>query len=325
MLVRHQLPAISDRMLGRLVLGLALVLVIGIPAFAAYYYFDRHPDPGPSLADRTIASAEAAVRAQPSDTVARNALAAAYVRAKRYEDGVAQFTEVLKLQPDNRAALLGRGLAYRYSDQPILARADFAQLIELAADGEMAHVDPQLEQAYYQVGAIDLEQGDAAAAVPSLEAALRIDGGDADALYAYGMALVAVGDAEKGVAALRRAVAFVPTGWCEPYQGLVTGYNALASAGGAEWATGMVAFCEGQLAVARQLLEPLQAGSFAVDAWLGLALVSSAEGDPQAAATYYGKVLDQDPQNTSALIGIGQLGGADAHAGLPTIAPDGSR
>lgn len=325
MLARSHLPAISDRMLGRLVLGLALVLIIGIPAFAAYYYFDRHPNPGPSLADRTIASAEAAVRAQPSDTVARNALAAAYVRAKRYDDGIAQFSEVLKLQPDNRAALLGRGLAYRYSDQPIPARADFERLVELAADEEMAHVDPQLEQAYYQIGTIDLEQGRAAEAVTSLEAALRIDSGDADALYAYGTALVSVGDAEKGVEALRRAVAFVPTGWCEPYQGLVSGYRALGSADGAAWAGGMVAFCEGRLAESRQELEPLQAGPLAVDAWLGLALVSAADGDPQAAAAYYAKVLDRDPQNTSALIGIGQLGGADAHAGLPTIAPGGSQ
>lgn len=325
MLAHPHLPAISDRMLGRLVLGLALLLLLGIPSFAAYYYFDRHPDPGLSLADRAIASAEAVVREQPSDTVARNALAAAYVRAKRYDDGIAQFGEVLKLQPDNRAALLGRGLAYRYAERPLLARADFEQFVAIAADEEMAHVDPQLEQAYYQIGAIDLEQGQAAQAVTSLEAALAIDGGDADALYAYGTALVAVGDAEQGVQALRRAVAFVPTGWCEPYQGLVTGYQALGSAEGVAWANGMVAFCDGRLAEAALQLEPLQAGAHAVDAWLGLALVSAAQGDPQAAAAYYGKVLERDPQNTSALIGIGQLGGADAHAGLPTPAADGSQ
>lgn len=303
--------------------GLALVLVIGVPAFAAFYYFDRHPDPGPSLAERAIASAEAAVREQPADTVARNALAAAYLRAGRVDDSIAQFSEVLRLDAENRAALLGRGLAYRQDAQPTLALDDFQALVAVASGGEMAHVDPQLEQAYYEIGVIQVEQGDVTAAITALESALRIDGADADALYAYGDALITAGNPDRGVEALRRAVAFVPTGWCEPYARMADGYRAQAISGGVAYATAMATFCNGRPADAAAVLKTLEDGPFAIDARLGLALVSAAQGDPQAAAGYYGQVLAQDPENTSALIGLGQLGGADAHAGLATPAPSG--
>ncbi len=145
--------------MGRLIVGLALVLVIGIPAFAVFYFVDRHPDPGLSLADRAIASAETAVRAQPADTAARNTLAAAYLRAGRVDDSISQFSEVLRLDAENRAALLGRGLAYRQASQAVEALDDFESLVALATGGEMARVDPQLEQAYYEIGVIQLDAG----------------------------------------------------------------------------------------------------------------------------------------------------------------------
>lgn len=315
------MPAISDRRLDRLLLGLLLALVVGVPSFVAFYYVDRHPAAGPSLADRTIATAEAAVRADPKSAGARNKLAAAYVSAKRYDDGIAQFGEVLKASPDDRAALLGRGLAYSLSDRLDQARADFQKLVDAAKTGEMAKTDPQLEQAYYELGAIALQQGRAQEAIPALESALSIDGGDADALYTYGSSLIKTGDAAKGVLALKRAVAFVPTGWCDPYDRMVDGYTALHQPDGVTYASGMVAFCEKRLAEASQKLQSVQAGSFAVDAWLGMALVSAAQADPQTASAYYQKVLAKEPQNPSALIGLSQLGGPDAHAGLPGVSP----
>ena len=316
--------AISDRSLRRLVIGLALILLLGIPAFGAFYYFDRHPDPGPSLADRAIAAAEGAVRSNPADLDARNALAAAYVRAKRFTECISQFGEVLKVAPRNRAALLGRGLAYRQSGQAERALADFESLVDLAASGEMAGVDPQLEQAYYEIGSIELERGRSEAAIAALEQALRIDAGDADALFAYGTALVRIGNAQQGVDALRRAVAFVPAGWCDPYRGLIDGYRALGDRDGAAYADGMVAACEGRLDEATQKLDVLQSGSHAIDAWLGLALVEAAEGAPANAAAYYRRVLAREPDNPSALIGLAQIGTPDLGAARPGPSVGGS-
>lgn len=318
MLARGRRPAIPDQLLDRLLLGFALVLVIGVPAFGVFYWFDRHPDPGPSMAERAVAEAEQAVRDAPSDLDARNRLAAAYVSAGRYQDGVEQFSESLVLAPDNRAALLGRGLAYRMTDLPDLALADFERLVTVASGGEMAGVDPELQHAYYEIGLIHLAQDRAGEAVTALESALRINSSDADALYAYGSALIETGDPTRGVAALRRAVAFVPSGWCEPYYGMVGGYNALRDVAGAAYAGGMVAFCEGRLDQAAASLTPLVEGAYRIDAWLGLALVSAADGDSSAAISYYRQVLAEEPDNASALIGIGQLGGA-ADASLPPM------
>jgi len=314
MLAQRHRPALPDQLLDRLVWVLALVLVIGVPAFAIFYWIDRHPDPGPSMAERAVSAAEEAVRKAPSDLAARNQLAAAYVSAGRYDDGITQFGEALVLAPDNRAALLGRGIAYRLSDRLDEAMSDFERLVTVAATGEMAGVDPQLQQAYYEIGLIDLKQGRPAEAVAALESALRIDSTDADSLYAYGSALIETGDAGRGIDALRRAVAFVPAGWCEPYYRMVDGYTALGDASGTAYANGMVAFCEGRLDAARGELAPLASGTYRIDAWLGLALVSAAAGDSSAAIDYYQQVLAVEPENVSALIGIGQLGGGEAHA-----------
>jgi tetratricopeptide (TPR) repeat protein len=310
----------DDRTLSRAIKIMALVLLIGVPTIAALYWMDRHVDAVPTLADRNVSAAEEAVRAKPDDVAARNHLAAAYVSAKRYEDGIAQFGQVLERDAANRAALLGRGLAYISTKQYEKAGADFQRLVDGAKAGEFAATDPQLQQAYYELGVVALAQDRPADAIAPLEQALKIDGADADSLYEYGMALIGTGDPTKGVTALKRAVMFVPTGWCDPYAGLVTGYTALADQAGITYATGMVAFCGGRLDEASAKLSTLTTGPRKLEALLGLALVAATRGDAKAATGYYQQVLAVEPSNPSALIGMSQLGGIDAHASLPAIA-----
>lgn len=312
------LSKMSDRTLRRATVSVALALLIGIPLVAAFYWLDRHPSAGPTLGERTIATAEEAVRNSPNDLGLRNHLAAAYVSANRFDDGIAQFTQVLNAESANRAALLGRGLAYvaqaKLDPTKVdtakldLGATDFQALIDAAKAGEFAQTDPQLEQAYYELGVIALLEHRAADAVTSLTAALKINGGDADALYSFGVALVQTGDATKGITAMRQAVAFVPIGWCDPYRGLVDGYTAAKDTIGTQWATGMVAMCDGKLTEAKAALQPLAAGPMKVDALVGLALVAVKAGDNAAAASLYRQVLAIDPNNTSASIGLGQLG-----------------
>lgn len=319
----------SDRSLRRATRIAAVALVIGIPLVVGFYWLDRHPSGGPSLNDRAVTAAEELVRQSPNDIGARDHLAAAYVTAGRLDDGIKQFTEVLGAAPADRPALLGRGLAYlaqaKLNTTTVdtakleLARADFQALVDTSKGGEFAGTDPQLEQAYYELGVIALQQGKATDAVTALVEALKINGGDADALYSFGMALIQTGDAAKGVAALRQAVAFVPTGWCEPYSGLRTGYEALRDSVGAQWAAGMVQMCTGQLDAAQTALQPLVAGPMKVDALIGLALTAAARGDRTTAADLYRQVLAIDPKNSSASIGLGQLGqtGSPAPQGTP--------
>lgn len=317
-----QIPKVfgTDRGVDRAIRAIVLILVIGIPLVAFVYWSDRHVDRQPTQADRNVAAAEELVKKSPNDLSARVSLAAAYVSAKRYEDGITQFGEVLKSEPSNRPALLGRGIAYIQVEKYDLAKTDFQKLVDDAKGGEFAATDPQLEQAYYELGVIALKQGDAKAALDPLKAALAIDGGDADALYSFGTALIATGDPALGVKALKRAVAFVPSGWCEPYKGLVDGYTALGDTTGVAYASGMVDFCAARYADAKSKLEPLSTGAMKIDALLGLALVSAHAGDLAAATDYYQRVLAADPGNVSASIGLGQIGGG-AHASLPPVQP----
>jgi tetratricopeptide (TPR) repeat protein len=308
------LSRLSDRAVERAIRILIIALPLGLVLFAGFYWLDRHPAAGPSLADRTVAAAEAAVREAPNDMAVRNHLAAAYVSAGRLQDGIDQFTLVVGAQPANRPALLGRGLAYMELEKYDQAAADFSALVEVSK-GEFSATDPQLEQAYYELGVAELARGGATQAVAAEESALAIDGGDADALYTYGTALIQTGDPNKGVAALRRAVQFVPSGWCDPYQGLVTGYTTLGDVDGTAYATAMVDFCHGNLDAARQSLQTLTGGTFKIDALLGLALVAQQSGMAADAASYYREVLAVDPGNTSAQIGLSQLGQLATPAG----------
>lgn len=320
----NALRGISDRTLERWTRVLAVLLLVGIPLMAAFYWIDRHPDPGPSLEARAISGAEAALRAAPNDLDARSRLATAYVAGGRAEEGIAQFGEVLRADPSNRAALIGRGLAYLGLDELDAARTDFQSFVDGNKDREMAGSDAQLEQAYYQLGAIALRQDRAQDAAAAFTSALRIDASDADALYGLGRALITTGDASKGVSALRRAVAFVPTGWCAPYEALVDGYRALADANGVTYAQGMVAACRGDFVTADPQLRSLASTTYAVDALVGLAYSAAQQGDRDGAATLYREALAKDPGNVSAGIGLQLLGTSDAHASVPAAQPAGS-
>lgn len=299
---------ITDRTTTRLILVVGVILLVGIPAFVLLYWSDRQVASAPSIADQTIAAAEAEVQANPNDVAARDHLAAAYVAGDRVQDGIAQFGEALKISATDRAALLGRGIVYIKMGQIDLAAADLQKFIDGNSTGEFATTDPQLEQAYYELGIVQLQQGKASAAVDTLQKALAIDAADADALYSLGQALDKTGDPTGAVTVLKMAAAFVPTGWCDPYQELAAAYTALKQADGTAWADGMVAFCQGDLAQAKAALMPLTSGAMKTDALMGLGYVAAAQADNATAVSYFKQVLALDPSNTSATIALGSLG-----------------
>src|SRR5512143_328681 len=152
------LGAVSDRTLNRTIIALALLLAIGLPTIALLYVFDRHVDPGPSIAERQIAAGETAVRSEPNKLSNRLGLALAYAAAQRQTDAIAQFTEILTAEPTDRAALLGRGDAYLATGNLDAAARDYQALVDATDDEEMTAVDPQREAALYGLGSIALKQ-----------------------------------------------------------------------------------------------------------------------------------------------------------------------
>lgn len=315
---------LSDRTINRLIVGAIVAIVIIVPLIGVIYFLDRSTDPGPSMAQRAVTTAEEAVRAEPNNVSARLSLATSYLQAERFQDAVAQYTEVLRAAPDHHGALLARGNAYLLLKDDASATKDFEALVAIAKEGEAANADPQLEEAYFRLGEIAYRAGRYEDAVTSLAAALKINRTDADAMNVLGAALVKTGKAQDAVDVLTKAISFVPTGWCEPYQNLADAYTALGKADGTAYANGMVAFCTQQPDVAIAALTPLTSGEFAVAALLGLGQIAESTGDAATAKEMYQKVLDADPQNSNAIFGMQRIAGAgDPHgSAVPAAASE---
>jgi tetratricopeptide (TPR) repeat protein len=304
--------------LKRILIALIAVTALAVAVFAVVYYFGRHVDSGPTKDDRSVATAEENLRKSPNDVGVRLSLAAAYAQAKRPDDALAQFQEVLKYQKENKSALVGAGIIMFQKDSFADAKPYFQKVIKLGGGGEFAGVDPQLQESYYYLGLADLRLKDPAAAVKSLESAVKMDSGDADAWNALGDAHLAAGSYAKSAAAYVQALAFVPVGWCTPYGGMEKAYAGMGKPEGVTLATSLSKVCEGEGMDAAKGLEGLTTGEFAVPAMVGLGLAAERDGDTKAASSWFEKVLALDSRNVTALSALARLdvtNGSSAHSG----------
>ena len=313
------LTSMPEAQLNRWIKRIGLLLIIGIVAFVAFYAVDRFRAPAAPIIDRETAALEAAVLADPTDIASRGRLADLYVAAKRYDDAITQYTEIIKTGKQDEAAYVSRGRALEMKGDLEAAAADYTKVVELATTGEMANVDPMLESAYYGLGAIALQQGRADEAVGHLLKALAIQRTDADAMNLLGAAYVKAGQPEKAVEPLRGAVEFVPIGWAEPYQTLADAYKATGEAELAEWAGAMAAANNGDVAGAIARLKAITDGKAGLDARIGLGLLAEMSSDATTAEQWYRKALELDAQSTSAKLGLSRVAGTTE--GHPSILP----
>jgi tetratricopeptide (TPR) repeat protein len=298
----------SDVRLSRLLRTGVAVLVVGVLAFIAVYYQDQHVNAGPSLTGRQIAGAEAAVKKAPNNVQTRLQLAAAYLMDKRPDDALTQYDEILKADKANRPALLGRGRVLINKGDLTAASVSYHKITDVAAKGEFAGADPQAQEAHYYLGSIAIKQGKTKIALAELQTALAINAGDSDALYLLGIAEMQAGDTKLAVNAFKRALLFVPTGWCEPYSQLAVAYGKLNLAPQKTYATGMANFCLKKPAEGKAQLKSLLKGPLAVDAMLGLALMAEDESKNPEAASWYKQVLAVDKKNATATAALSRLG-----------------
>jgi tetratricopeptide (TPR) repeat protein len=301
---------ISDRTLTRLIRYGAIALAVMLVAFTAIYYRGTHVDSGPTLSERQIDSAEQAVRQAPQNVAARLSLAATYLKDGRPSDALTQYEEILRAVPGNRAAMLGAGTATMQDGDLDGAVAYFNRIIAGTKNVEFSNVDPQLQSAYYWLGSIAAQRGNYGDAVKNIRASLKVDDSDADSWYLLGTLQVKQGDAQGAVASLQRAIAFVPTGGCEPYAALGDAYRALKSAALTEYAGAMQDFCAKNPDSATKRLTALTTGPAAVNAMLGLGLIAETRSDRATATDWYRKVLVADPKNATATTAMGRLGGS---------------
>ena len=300
--------AAADRRLSSVLrLGVA-VLVIGALAFAGIYYKDQHVNAGPSLVDRQIVGAEAAVKKAPNDIETRLQLAAAYAQDKRPDDALAQYDEILKADKGNRTVLLERGRILIGKGDLIGAAVSYHQITDVAAKGEFAGADPLAQEAHYYLGSILVKQGKTKEAIVELQKALKIDATDSDSLYLLGVAQLKEGAPKLAVSSLKKALLFVPTGWCEPYSQLALAYGKLSLTPEKTYASAMASFCLKKPAEAKTQLTSLLKGPVKVDALLGLGLIAETESNNAQAVSWYKQVLTLDRTNASATSALSRLG-----------------
>jgi tetratricopeptide (TPR) repeat protein len=306
-LFRRSAPA-SNRTVSRL-MGLGvLTLAIGIPSFGVLYYHDQHVSAGPSLLARQTQSAEVAVRKTPNNVGARLTLAAVYRSDKRLDDALKQYDEILRVEGSERSALMGRGGVLMAKGDLKGAATAYRKITQAGAKGEFAGADSQLQEAHYFLGSIAVTQHQTVDALTELQAALKINSSDSDALYLVGVARLQQGNPQLAVDAFKQALLFVPTGWCQPYSQLAKAYGKLAQVPQATYAGAMVDFCQKRPADAKRQLKTLTAGPVAVDAMLGLGLIAESTSSRVDAATWYKKVLAVDAANVNAISALSRLG-----------------
>ena len=298
----------SDRRLTLFLRFGAAVLVVALAAFGVMYYQDQHVTAAPSLLEQQISLTEAAVKKNPNNLQARLQLALVYEQAKRYDDSIAQFDQVLKAVPDNKDALLGKGFALMTKGELDQAIPPLTKIIKATRTGEFAGADTQLGAAYYYLGVIAVKQKKPDVALTQLTHALKIEPTDSDSMYQVALARLQKGENAEAVGALREALRFVPTGWCEPYTQLQTAYTAMKKPELASYASAMAGFCGKKVGEAKKLLTALTTGPAAVDAMLGLGLIAEAENDTKGAAAWYAKALAKDPKNITAMSSLSALG-----------------
>jgi tetratricopeptide (TPR) repeat protein len=305
-------PAAEERRLRRTLRILVISVVAVMVAFAVVYYFGQRMQTGPSLTARAVSMAEEAVKSSPNDVGLRLSLATSYLVDDRPEQALAQYDEVLRVQKDNRLALQGAGgILYRKGDLAG-AKARYQQIVGKGATGEFAAADKTLEAAYYFLGAIAMAQNDPATAITNLEAALKIDKTDADALNVMGNAQAASGNYEQAASAYQQALSFIPLGWCDPYAGLETTYGKLGKPDGVAYAQAMGEVCKGNGSAGTEKLTSLTSGEFQLPALIGLGLAAEKDKESAKAIDWYRQAVAIDPSNIAALTALARLGDSGA-------------
>ena len=89
------LTNMPDAQLNRWIKRIALLFVVVLVAFVAFYAVDRFRAPAASIADQEVAALEEALRADPANVVARGQLADTYVAKARYEEAIALYTQII--------------------------------------------------------------------------------------------------------------------------------------------------------------------------------------------------------------------------------------
>ena len=277
---------------------IALVLVVG--SFAGYYYFDRFYSNQSPVSEKTIAQAEQAVQADPTNIETRMALAETYILYQRYDDALAQASQVFASDPENKRSWLVIGVANASNGHPADAITPLTNYVNAFKDEEMAGLDKALQTASYYLGDSYLQLGQPQEAILPLEQTVGWSQMDADAMYKLGLAYSGVKRYGEAVAMFHSAINFVPA-FTEAYQAMATAYDADNFPVLGDYARGMVAYSQKDYPAAIDLLlKSAEKYSDFAPIFAGLGLTYEAMGDLENAKSSYDTAVKIDPTNFTA-------------------------
>jgi tetratricopeptide (TPR) repeat protein len=308
-----------DSSLNRLIIWSAALLVITVIGFAFYYYADRSGSGVSGIQERELATAEQAVRDDPTNLVNRLVLADLYFKDERYDDSVTQYREAVTINDKSTLAHVGLGRALIQTGELEEAAANFQAVIDLSKEEDIS--GELVQSSYYYLGVIALEQDNPEGAVEQFKQATALERTDSDSWYLLGTAYLKAGKFEEAVDSLGQAVRFVPN-YTEAYEALAQAFEQQGAAGGAMYARGMAAYSKGNYEEAASQLEAaVELDPNLSQAHAGLGLVRESLGDKEGAIVAYQQAVQLNPEDFLAKGGLARL--TEAPAGdLPANHPD---
>lgn len=186
-------------------LGLLALAATGSPAAAQTFDQNKAQCVSGASADLRVKACTALIN---SGQVSGRSLAAvhglrgnAYLAAKDYDHAIADFGEVIRINPQDAEAFSERGIAYHQQNKDDLAIADYDEAILL---------NPQLPRAYYNRGNVHLANKNYERAIADYDEAIRLSPQLAVAFVNRSLAESALGRTAQSEADLAKARSIDP-------------------------------------------------------------------------------------------------------------------
>lgn len=182
----------------------ALVLLLLLAVVGVGGYIVRGlltPAAAPDPMEREIAELEAAVARAPGDTAARLSLGYAYQRAGRLSDAVEQYDAVLRIEPNEPAALYNKGLV-------LLAQGNDREAEETLWD--VLERDPEHVLAAKALGEHYAKRGEYRSLIYAVRPVVEKNETSADLQYLMGLAYENLGRPDWAKARYRLALKYYP-------------------------------------------------------------------------------------------------------------------
>jgi tetratricopeptide (TPR) repeat protein len=321
--IKHRLPQdypFRGRLLDRVIIWSAVLLVISVVGFGVYYYIDQEGGEAPPAKERVLAAQiqmfEQAVIEDPNNITNRLALGDIYLTADRFADAASEYEAALVINEESVLAQGGLGRAKIGLGDLAGATENFQKVIDKWQEEDIS--GELVESAYYYMGDIALRQGDPETAITQLTEATKIERSDSDAWLLLGTAYLQAGKLDEAEDALDQSVLFVPD-FGEAYEVLAQVYDQKGATAEATYARGMLAYSSGDLdEAAKKLEEAVGSSPTLAQAWAGLGIVREMQGEKDAAIAAYQQAVHQDPENFNATSGLARLS-ASSGADMPQL------